>query len=209
MNTTPAWTSPIAHTAAAAAPDTAAHTALAHALAAVPAGAELDRATYERTPSGYERAVVHQTADLELVALRWPRSVSSPLHGHGRSAVVLRVLSGRVLEEQFIRIAPPSSSAVAAGAGPSPRFLARRAVLEPGGMSYLPPGSFHRVLGLEDAVAIHAYSPRLVDPTEPPDEATVRELADAWRRALPPAQRASALPAWLQNAECRPEENRR
>ncbi len=114
-------------------------------------------ARWEDCPEGFLRAVLHRDDEMEVVALRWRAGGAAPLHGHGDSAALMRLLSGRLREEHFV---PAGGEAFAYGT----------AELGPGGESWLPGGAFHRVEALTEAEAVHVYAPPLVDPNAPVPE---------------------------------------
>ncbi len=133
----------------------------AQVLAAAP-GRVTCHLTFEARPEGYDRAVVHRDPDCEIVAMRWPRGVASILHGHGASAVWLRLLAGELGEDRFL---------------PMGRDLFhQRLVLRAGETAYLPRGALHRIESRADALALHAYSPPLGEPATPPDAVQQQRL---------------------------------
>jgi hypothetical protein len=127
--------------------------------------AALRTAVFEAAPGGYERAVIFQGGETEVVAVRWPADSSTPLHGHAGCAALLRVLSGSLVEHRFV----PRAG----------RYLLGRVELEAGAASFLPPAGFHRVVAVAETVGIHAYSPRLTQPTARVPVALLPELCRA------------------------------
>ncbi len=125
--------------------------------------------TFESRPEGYQRAVLHRDPDAEIIAMRWPQGVASILHGHGASAVWLRMLAGELGEDRFL---------------PMGRDLVhQRVVLRAGDTAYLPRGALHRIESRADALALHAYSPPLGEPATPPDALQQQRLVAAWHRS--------------------------
>jgi hypothetical protein len=150
--------------------------ALARAVASV-GPALIEAARYEVRPEGYLRAILSRGQGIELVAIRWPAGVVSALHTHGPAHAWLEIRSGRVREDRFV----PERSG----------FRHTVSTLSAGDASGLGRGAYHRVVGLTDAFAIHAYTPVLENPSEAPDAEALRRLAAAWAGPGP-------LPAWLQ-----------
>lgn len=133
------------------------------------------------TPSrarGYHRETLRLSHALELAAARWWADGQSPLHGHGHSAALYEVRSGEVEEERYI----PEGGA----------YRYERSVLRAGDQSYLPPGSYHRVRALTDAITVHAYTPPPQDPTCGVTS-PVMELLDQARHRHAPRDPSSSL----------------
>jgi alkylation response protein AidB-like acyl-CoA dehydrogenase len=118
---------------------------------------------------GYNKALLSRDEQVEVCAARWLAGGQSRLHGHGGSAALYQVVSGAVEEERYV----PDGDG----------FRYESEVIPAGGCSYLPPGSFHRVRALGEAVTVHTYSPPPAEATAavPPD--TLRQLQRARRLA--------------------------
>lgn len=84
--------------------------------------------------------------DLNAWLICWSRDHDTGFHDHERSAAVIAVTDGQVLEERLRLQGEPRSR-----------------LLGPGSSVYVPPAAIHRVLhcGVAPAVTIHAYSPPL------------------------------------------------
>jgi hypothetical protein len=145
---------------------------LAQVLDAIPPSL-FDRLTYLPAEGGYERAVLPLVDGVEPVAIRWPAGSSAKLHGHGASAVLLRVLTGSLVEYRFV----PGRTG----------FRFRRVLLEAGMDAYLPPGSFHAVVALAPTTGLHTYSTTLAEPTEEVPASVLPRLREAFERDLDPA----------------------
>jgi alkylation response protein AidB-like acyl-CoA dehydrogenase len=117
---------------------------------------------------GYRRVTVHLDAQKEVAAARWVSGGQSSLHGHGDSAARYTVLSGSIEDERYLWD----------GTG----YRCEVVVLTPGQSSYLPPGSFHRVRALDEAVTMHTYTPPPDNATTAVPEGTLRLLEEAKRR---------------------------
>jgi alkylation response protein AidB-like acyl-CoA dehydrogenase len=129
---------------------------------------------HEPAPTGnYERVPVHREDAIEVVRVNWQAGGDSPFHGHGDSAALCRVLSGKLEEERFI----PSADG----------YSYERSILTTGDCMYLPPGSFHRIRALEAAVTIHSYSPAPDDARETPSDEVLQEF-EAAREAVRSAE---------------------
>jgi alkylation response protein AidB-like acyl-CoA dehydrogenase len=96
-------------------------------------------------PGGYQRVTLRCDEQIEVAAARWLAGGQCGWHGHDGSAAVYTVLSGAIEEERCL----PD--------GGGYRYEAE--IMKPGQRSYLPPGSFHRVRAIEEALTLHSYSP--------------------------------------------------
>jgi alkylation response protein AidB-like acyl-CoA dehydrogenase len=130
------------------------------------------------SPLGYRRVTLHRGRQLEITRARWLAQGQSALHGHGRSAALYSVLSGRVEEERYL----PDGGA----------FRCEIVELRAGDRSYLPPGCFHRVRALEEAMTLHSYSPPAEDATAAVPPAVLPLLQEARLRAA--EERAAPSP---------------
>ncbi|MFO0841394.1 MAG: acyl-CoA dehydrogenase family protein [Gemmataceae bacterium] len=128
-----------------------------------------DPAVVAEVKKGYHRQSLHRDAALEIATARWVRGGESVLHGHGVGSATYCVLSGTVEEERYI----PDGD----------RYRYERVVLEAGARNYLPPGTFHKVKALTEAVTMHYYSPAPEHSTEEVPVTTLRLLAEAKSRA--------------------------
>lgn len=124
---------------------------------------------YVRSPDGYDRAVLYVDERLEVVAIHWPAGSVSPLHGHGESSTLLRVINGSLIEDRYVPV------------GEGLRF--ESAPLKAGETGYLPEGSYHRVVALQETWGLHVYGPCLVDNVAPVPDEEVPLLLAAWREA--------------------------
>jgi len=104
--------------------------------------------------AAYTRTLLHLDEFFEVAAARWGANRSCPLHGHSDSTVVLRLLSGTLVEERYL----PDADG---------QYRYDCTVLRAGDESYLPPGSFHRIWCIEDAATVHAFAPPPVNATSP------------------------------------------
>jgi hypothetical protein len=127
---------------------------------------------------GYHKALLSRDDQVEVCAARWLAGGQSKLHGHGGSAALYHVVSGAVEEERYV----PNGDA----------YRYESEVIPAGGCSYLPPGSFHRVRALDEAVTVHSYSP-------PPTEATASVPPDTLRLL----KRAKRLASTRRAVQCR------
>ncbi|MEA3137357.1 MAG: Cysteine dioxygenase type [Thermoplasmata archaeon] len=96
---------------------------------------------------GYLREVVQADAEAELIACTWSPGQGTPLHGHGASQTVTRVLQGTVLEERFL----PSRDGEA--------FTYELVELGAGSWSHAGLGVVHRVWGLEKTRTLQCTTP--------------------------------------------------
>lgn len=109
---------------------------------------------------GYRRAVLSRDDDMEVITARWVAAGQSCLHGHGDSAAMYRVISGTLVEERYV----PDGDGL----------RCEIVLLKTGDVTYLPPGSYHRLHALEPAVTVHGYSPA---PNEATSEVPLEALA--------------------------------
>lgn len=136
------------------------------------------------TPEGYGRALLHQDDQVEIIAMRWPAGVASALHGHGGSAVWLQILAGSLVEDRFLPM------------GDELIYQSRQ--VGAGQVSYLSAGALHRIVGVTDSLALHAYSPRLLEPATPPSPRELARIIAAWNRSEA-ALGGAPLPAYIAN----------
>lgn len=137
---------------------------------------------FDETPEGYGRAVLHRDASIEIIAIRWPAGVASALHGHGGSAVWLEILQGSLIEDRFLPMGET--------------LVHQTQVVAAGQSAYLPVGALHRVVGVTDSLALHAYSPPLAEPATPPTPTEQARILNAWRY-FEAAHRGAPLPSFL------------
>jgi alkylation response protein AidB-like acyl-CoA dehydrogenase len=138
---------------------------------------------------GYRRESLHRDEALEIATARWVRGGESALHGHGSSSATYCVLSGTIEEERYV----PDANG----------YRYERVTLQSGARNYLPPGTYHKVKALTEAVTMHYYSPAPEESTEAVPATTLRLLAEAKRRAEapPPAVRHPTRPNVIEVAE--------
>lgn len=138
---------------------------------------------------GYRRESLHRDHGLEIAAARWVRGGESALHGHGSSSATYCVLSGMIEEERYF---PEGTD-----------YRYERVVLQTGARNFLPPGTYHKVKALTEAVTMHYYCPAPEESTEAVPVATLRLLAEAKRRAQAPARasQTGVRPSLVQVAE--------
>ena len=120
---------------------------------------------------GYLRNVLQADADAELIACTWSPGQGTPLHGHGASQTVTRVLEGVVLEERFL----PT---------PDGRFEYELVELRAGSWSHAGQGVVHRVWGLDRCRTLQVTTPFNGTPTVPVDAAAWPLLDEARSRFL-------------------------
>jgi alkylation response protein AidB-like acyl-CoA dehydrogenase len=123
--------------------------------------------------AAYFRTLIERDAQHEISMAHWMAGRSCSLHGHSDSQVLLRILSGTVVEERYV----PD------GRGD---YRYELQTLEQGQESHLPRGSFHRLHCLKDATTIHAFSPSPADATSPVPPEILPALERARRRLLDP-----------------------
>ncbi len=104
--------------------------------------------------AAYLRTLIERTERHETSRAHWVGGRSCVLHGHSESHVLLRVVSGTLVEERYL---PDGQGGY--------RFELQ--TLEKGQESFLPRGAFHRLHCLKDAVTLHAFSPPPADATSP------------------------------------------
>jgi alkylation response protein AidB-like acyl-CoA dehydrogenase/mannose-6-phosphate isomerase-like protein (cupin superfamily) len=127
----------------------------------------------ETAAAGYRRVRIHRDDQLEVTAAHWQAGAHSALHGHGDSAAAYSVLSGSVEEERYV----PHKGG----------YRYEKVLIKAGERTYLPPGSFHRVHALEEAVTLHRYSPAPPTTTSDVPPAVRQQLEEARRRDTAPA----------------------
>lgn len=130
---------------------------------------QLDALPLPEASAGYRRVTLRRDRETEVAAARWVAGGQSMLHGHDDSAALYVVHAGVVEEERYV---PDGDS-----------YRCETAVLRAGDQSYLPPGSFHCVRALEDAVTLHTYSPPPQNTTSSVPRETLRMLVKARRQA--------------------------
>jgi alkylation response protein AidB-like acyl-CoA dehydrogenase len=121
----------------------------------------------------YFRTLIERNEFHETASTHWLAGRSSHLHGHQESEVLLRILSGTVIEERYLPDGPDT-------------FRYEVETLEAGQESYLPRGAFHRLHCLKDAATVHAFSPPPMDATAPVPSELASALAAAKRRLMEP-----------------------
>jgi alkylation response protein AidB-like acyl-CoA dehydrogenase len=117
-----------------------------------------------------ERNEVHETA-----MAHWLAGRSCDLHGHQESEVLLRILSGTVVEERYLPDGPG-------------QYRYEIETLEAGQESYLPRGAYHRLHCQNDAVTVHAFSPPPLDATAPVPTELAPTIEAAKRRLMDPVR---------------------
>jgi cysteine dioxygenase len=104
----------------------------------------------ERT---YQRNLIHQTANYEILVLCWRSGQRSPIHDHEKSACGVLVVEGVATETSFL--ADSTGKTIVSR---SRRIRAGSIVVSRG-------SDIHRVANLEhpgtDLISLHVYSPRL------------------------------------------------
>lgn len=141
---------------------------------------QLDALPVPETAAGYRRVTLRRDRNSEVAAARWVAGGQSMLHGHEDSAALYVVHAGVVEEERYV----PEGDA----------YRCETVVLRAGDRSFLPPGSFHWVRALEDAVTLHTYSPPPRNPTTSVPHDTLRMLEKARRQATRQRPRAAKPP---------------
>jgi hypothetical protein len=119
---------------------------------------------------GYRRHVLQEDAEAEVIACTWSPGQGTPLHGHGASQTVTRVLEGTVLEERFL----PDGR----GRG----FRYELVELGPGSWSHAGLGVVHRVWGLDRCRTLQCTTPFNGTPVVPVDAAAWPLLDEARSR---------------------------
>jgi len=135
---------------------------------------ELDAHAADALPlpaAGYRREVLQADEEAEVIACTWSPGLGTPLHGHGASQTVTRVLEGTVLEERFL---------------PQPGGGFRYELVEvpAGGWSHAGLGVVHRVWGLERCRTVQCTTPFNGTPVVPVDAAAWPLLDEARSRWL-------------------------
>lgn len=140
---------------------------------------EVDAAVAEALPfpdAGYRRQVLQADGEAEVIACTWSPGQGTPLHGHGASQTVTRVLEGTVLEERFV---PGGGDGGDAGA-----FRYELVELGPGSWSHAGLGVVHRVWGLDRCRTLQCTTPFNGTPVVPVDAAAWPLLDEARARFL-------------------------
>jgi len=135
---------------------------------------DITPATQPAAPSegaAYSRTLIERGPRHETSVAHWVGGRSCKLHGHSDSEVLLRVVSGTIVEERYL----PDVDG---------NYRYELHTLESGQDSYLPRGAFHRVHCLKDAVTIHAFSPAPIDATSPVPSELLPVLDGARHRLL-------------------------
>lgn len=131
--------------------------------------ADLDPSRFAWQPEGYGRSVLYRDDRAEIIAVLWPAGVASVLHGHGDSSVLLKLITGEVIEDRFLR----------SGA----ELIYQSAHLVAGTASRLPVGALHRVVAVTESLGLHAYTPHLIEPATPPAADDHARIIAAWQRS--------------------------
>jgi alkylation response protein AidB-like acyl-CoA dehydrogenase len=131
--------------------------------------------------AAYLRTLIERTQQHETSRAHWVGGRSCVLHGHSESHVLLRVVSGTLVEERYL---PDGQGGY--------RFELQ--TLEKGHESFLPRGAFHRLHCLKDAVTLHAFSPPPADATSPVPTELRPVLEAARQRLLAPLANVCAAP---------------
>lgn len=102
-----------------------------------------------KLPPKYKRAVVFQNKDVELILIDWEPGAETPVHDHGKSHGLIRVLKGNLTEDVFSI------------------FTLEHAysnVYKKGVVAVEFPGTIHRMKnsGKSCAQSLHIYVPQLV-----------------------------------------------
>ena len=121
----------------------------------------------------YFRTLIERTEIHETTITHWLAGRSCDLHGHQESEVLLRILSGTVIEERYLPDGPDT-------------FRYEVETLQAGQESYLPRGAFHRLHCLKDAATFHAFSPPPINATAPVPSELVSALEAAKRPLMEP-----------------------
>jgi alkylation response protein AidB-like acyl-CoA dehydrogenase len=125
-------------------------------------------------PNGaYFRTLIERNQIHETATAHWLAGRSCHLHGHEESEVLLRIVSGTMIEERYLPDAAGS-------------FRYEIETLEAGSESYLPRGAFHRLHCLKDAATVHAFSPPPMDATAPVPAELAPALEAAKCRVMDP-----------------------
>ncbi len=140
--------------------------------------------------AAYLRTLIERTQQHETSRAHWVGGRSCVLHGHSESHVLLRVVSGTLVEERYL---PDGQGGY--------RFELQ--TLEKGQESFLPRGAFHRLHCLKDAVTLHAFSPP-PDATSPVPSELRPVLEAARQRLLSPLAIVPAAPNSKNDATARP-----
>jgi alkylation response protein AidB-like acyl-CoA dehydrogenase len=150
-----------------------ARSALARILDGVNVGAIARPLASPQNGAPYLRTLIERNEIHETATAHWLAGRACHLHGHQESEVLLRILSGTVVEERYLPEGPGG-------------FRYEIETLEAGQESYLPRGAFHRLHCLKDAATIHAFSPPPIDATAPVPSDIAPALESTKRRLLDP-----------------------
>jgi alkylation response protein AidB-like acyl-CoA dehydrogenase len=131
--------------------------------------------------AAYLRTLIERTQQHETSRAHWVGGRACVLHGHSESQVLLRVVSGTLVEERYV---PDGQGGY--------RFEIQ--TLEKGHESFLPRGAFHRLHCLKEAVTLHAFSPPPADATSPVPSELRPVLEAARQRLLAPLANLPAAP---------------
>lgn len=137
---------------------------------------QLNNLPVPQSTAGYRRVTLRRDMEVEIAAARWMGGGQSQLHGHEDSAALYVVHAGVVEEERYL---PEGDS-----------YRCETVVLRTGDRSYLPPGSFHCVRALEDAVTVHTYAPPPQNPTSSVPREILRLLEKSRRQSRQQTHRA-------------------
>jgi mannose-6-phosphate isomerase-like protein (cupin superfamily) len=122
----------------------------------------LDRLAAPSEAEQYRRLTLHRDDAIEVATARWRSGGASSLHGHGVAQAAYRVLYGIIEEERYL----PTGNG----------YRYERVRLRAGDTTTLPPGAYHRVHAVEEAITVHAYSPAPESCTEAVSPDTQRLL---------------------------------
>jgi hypothetical protein len=120
--------------------------------------------------AGYRRHVLQADGEAEVIACTWSPGQGTPLHGHGASQTVTRVLEGTVLEERFV---PKGDD-----------FRYELVELGAGAWSHAGLGVVHRVWGLDRCRTLQCTTPFNGTPVVPVDASAWPLLDEARGRFL-------------------------
>lgn len=113
----------------------------------LPAPADITPANFSDRP--YTRIPVERTDDTEIIVIGFSEGQTSSVHDHRTSRCVVRVVSGKVLETLFRRLADGTLEPISSR------------VLSAGDISGLEPDEVHQVCNLDPAgtMLLNVYSP--------------------------------------------------
>ena len=120
--------------------------------------------------AGYKRHVLSLDPEAELIAATWAAGQGTPLHGHGSSQTLTKVLEGFIVEERFV---PDGDD-----------YRYELAELGPGSWSHAGPGVVHRVWGRTPTRTIQCTAPSNDNPLYPIDAALWPLLDEARAKAM-------------------------